>query len=110
MLNSTVSMKFQLIKAKMLNINVFHVLKLSDVVFILLINVSMPTILTFIIMINTSYENLKARKVFIFSAELGIKFLYNLGPHWIPGLYVFIILISYVCDRYHDHRGWLILC
>ena len=37
--------------------------------FIMLINVKMPTIvgiLTFISMINTTSENLKARKVFIF--------------------------------------------
>ena len=38
-------MKFQLlIKTKMLKTNVFLTLKLSDVVFILLINVKMPTI------------------------------------------------------------------
>ena len=37
--------------------------------FIVLINVKMPTIvgiLTFISMINTTYESLKARKAFIF--------------------------------------------
>ena len=39
------NMKFQvLIKSKMLKVRIFHALKFSDAVFIMLINVKMPTI------------------------------------------------------------------
>ena len=48
-------MKFQLIKAKMLKMKNFLAFKLSGIVFIMVINVKMPTIvgiLTFMNMIN----------------------------------------------------------
>ena len=55
--------------------------------FILLINVKMPTIfgiLTFISMINTTYETLKARFFQHFSLMSScvehVKIIYNLGP------------------------------
>ena len=64
--------------------------------FILLINVKMPTIvgiLTFIGMINTTSEKLKARNFFIcryfsfyeqlkFRAQMSMRFFYNLGARF----------------------------
>ena len=67
--STQLSMKFQLlIKTKLLENKDFLALEYSDVVFILLINVKMPTIvgiLTFISRINFMHSSVELEKSFI---------------------------------------------